>query len=357
MSFWRDQRNTVVHWPGKVKEAKKIVISEAHTSTVVLATSTAEVEAGEDDEHVSDSDQNSNELDRNDAQEPETDTSAAPEHQDSGSAMLVPHDDDDDMYYNSDEQPLNQVLPPIENTALGTGAASLPSAQATAASILDSCMPFPHNLDAPMPLELPQVPILGPSGRPERRTFHSRFNLAELEKCTCGKDAEVHPDGGTIQCKNTKCVIKWYHLDCVGLDIALRGWMCETCISDGAGRVAKRHIDHYIMLTMEVFIVTKLTKGMLRRVLPIICSWAGMSLTKHVTINGGQFFQVTGNMYMNSISQGHPLESILEWEGYLIINAGTFVDVAGGVYIGDRDEYALQFSHGHNGCTLVENLV
>lgn len=60
--FWRERLNIVVRRPGKSKEAAKIVISEAHTSTIALARSTTDAEVGgEDDEHVSDSEQSSDE--------------------------------------------------------------------------------------------------------------------------------------------------------------------------------------------------------------------------------------------------------------------------------------------------------
>ena len=54
--------------------------------------------------------------------------------------------------------------------------------------------------------------ILTSSGRPQRRTNQTRFNLDELRKCTCDVNAEIHPDGGVIQCKNPACVTKWVRL-------------------------------------------------------------------------------------------------------------------------------------------------
>ena len=77
-----------------------------------------------------------------------------------------------------------------------------------------------------------------------------------VQQHSCDVNAEVHPDGGVIQCKNPACVTKWvhlidffcsfgtnyqkYHLSCVGLEISQRGWMCEACISDGTGWAGKR---------------------------------------------------------------------------------------------------------------------
>ena len=59
-------------------------------------------------------------------------------------------------------------------------------------------------------LNTPNVPAgIGASGRPQRRGAHLRFDLTELKKCTCDQDAEKYPEGGIIQCKNTKCVTKW----------------------------------------------------------------------------------------------------------------------------------------------------
>ncbi|KAF8956760.1 hypothetical protein BDZ97DRAFT_1955762 [Flammula alnicola] len=89
-----------------------------------------------------------------------------------------------------------------------------------------------------------------------------------------------------------------------------------------------------LCLVLIVSIVTELTKRLLRRVLPAICRWAGVPLDRNVTVTGGQFVSVVGNMYIDSISQSRPLESILEQEGDLTITGGTFLDVAGGVYIG-----------------------
>ena len=34
--------------------------------------------------------------------------------------------------------------------------------------------------------------------------------------------------------------LQQYYLECVGLEIAPRGWTCETCISDGPGSAGKR---------------------------------------------------------------------------------------------------------------------
>lgn len=61
------------------------------------------------------------------------------------------------------------------------------------------------------PTTLPRAShILPSSGRPQRRTNQTRFNLDELRKCTCDVNAEVHPgDGGVIQCKNAACITKW----------------------------------------------------------------------------------------------------------------------------------------------------
>lgn len=55
----------------------------------------------------------------------------------------------------------------------------------------------------------PDTSALGTSGRPQRRGAHSRFDIAELKRCTCDQDAEIYPGSGVIRCKNAKCVTKW----------------------------------------------------------------------------------------------------------------------------------------------------
>ncbi|KAF8956789.1 hypothetical protein BDZ97DRAFT_1763470 [Flammula alnicola] len=94
-------------------------------------------------------------------------------------------------------------------------------------------------------------------------------------------------------------------------------------------------LEGVVTAPMNRAALTQVVKNrLLRRVLPAICVWAGVPLEKNVTVTGGQFVSVAGNMYIDSISQSRPLESILEREGDLTITGGTFVDVAGGVYIG-----------------------
>lgn len=56
-AFWNGRKKVIVHRPGKAKEGMKIIMSEAHTSTVTLANST-----GEDDDDGSDSEQSEDGL-------------------------------------------------------------------------------------------------------------------------------------------------------------------------------------------------------------------------------------------------------------------------------------------------------
>lgn len=48
--------------------------------------------------------------------------------------------------------------------------------------------------------------------------------------CPCGK---LDNEEEMIACVNLDCEIRWYHLSCVGLDLAERvpneGWLCPGC--------------------------------------------------------------------------------------------------------------------------------
>lgn len=132
----------------------------------------------------------------------------------------------EDIYYNGPENDLastagdqnteeiqnipSEVAPTIPTTQ-ATGTAEPPPPTTVAVGIL----PTLDNASAvAAPTTVPQTSdILPLSGRPQRRTNQTRFNLDELRKCTCDVNAEVHPDGGVIQCKNTTCVTKWVR-DC-----------------------------------------------------------------------------------------------------------------------------------------------
>ncbi|KJA14887.1 hypothetical protein HYPSUDRAFT_208348 [Hypholoma sublateritium FD-334 SS-4] len=55
--FWKERHDTVIRRPGKSKEAFKIIISEAHTSTLVLAASSTDAEIDEQYEPRSESEE------------------------------------------------------------------------------------------------------------------------------------------------------------------------------------------------------------------------------------------------------------------------------------------------------------
>ena len=56
-ALWNERHTTVVRRPGKSKEAFKIIISEAHTSTIALAASSMDAENDEQYEPRSESEE------------------------------------------------------------------------------------------------------------------------------------------------------------------------------------------------------------------------------------------------------------------------------------------------------------
>ncbi|KIM38046.1 hypothetical protein M413DRAFT_76483, partial [Hebeloma cylindrosporum] len=61
-----------------------------------------------------------------------------------------------------------------------------------------------------------------------------------LNRCLCG--LVVNPDvdfGNSVQCKQAGCETQWYHLQCIGLELAPGRWVCEACEASGRAR-AKR---------------------------------------------------------------------------------------------------------------------
>ena len=132
----------------------------------------------------------------------------------------------EDIYYNGPENDLastsgdqnsegiqntpSEILPTISTTQ-APGIAEPPTSTTVAVGILPT---LDNASAAAAPTTVPQTShILPSSGRPQRRTNQTGFNLDKLRKCTCDVNAEVHPDGGVIQCKNTACVTKWVR-DC-----------------------------------------------------------------------------------------------------------------------------------------------
>ena len=68
-AFWNERHNIVVRRPGKSKEAQKIIISEAHTSTIALAASPMDAENDENDEAHSSSEEDDELEEQNDQSE------------------------------------------------------------------------------------------------------------------------------------------------------------------------------------------------------------------------------------------------------------------------------------------------
>ncbi|KAJ6588250.1 hypothetical protein B0H19DRAFT_1057482 [Mycena capillaripes] len=51
-----------------------------------------------------------------------------------------------------------------------------------------------------------------------------------LSQCYCDETLSSSNPGG-IRCKNEDCLTKWYHLTCVGMDVASKTWMCPACLN------------------------------------------------------------------------------------------------------------------------------
>ncbi len=128
----------------------------------------------------------------------------------------------EDIYYNGPENDLtsttgdqnireiqdtpSEIFPTIPTTQT-SGIAEPPTSTTVTVGILPT---LDNASAAAAPTTVPQTShIIPSSGRPQRRTNQTRFNLDELRKCTCDVNAEVHPDGGVIQCKSAAFVTNW----------------------------------------------------------------------------------------------------------------------------------------------------
>ncbi len=263
-SFWQDRHITVVRRAGKAKETSKIIVSEAHTSTIALASSqSADAGTDEEDEGLSDLD----DVDEPEEQEDDFDEpvnflipalniililyhisilQVPTSHKDTTSVSPIRtldnvRDDNDgalyfikygfccsmscsladDFYYDGPSDVRQPTPgPPVYNENIAHSLegpvtmGTMETQNDAAPSVLTDAAPQdPDPTSGAVPssasMEVPHAPIIGPSGRPQRRSNQSRFNLDELRKCTCDVNAEMHPEGGIIQCKNTTCVTKW----------------------------------------------------------------------------------------------------------------------------------------------------
>ncbi|KAF8815419.1 hypothetical protein BYT27DRAFT_7301104 [Phlegmacium glaucopus] len=57
-----------------------------------------------------------------------------------------------------------------------------------------------------------------------------------ISECICGNPVpaeEMEKKGCAINCKQAGCETIWYHLECVGLEHRIPGWVCESCKSSG----------------------------------------------------------------------------------------------------------------------------
>ncbi|KAF8075710.1 hypothetical protein FPV67DRAFT_1664047 [Lyophyllum atratum] len=59
-----------------------------------------------------------------------------------------------------------------------------------------------------------------------------------LNNCECGVPADTASED-VVQCKREACETQWWHLTCIGLELAPRNWMCRTCKASGGGKAKK----------------------------------------------------------------------------------------------------------------------
>lgn len=53
-------------------------------------------------------------------------------------------------------------------------------------------------------------------------------NVSETDYCLCGKPSY----GEMVECEDPYCILRWFHLDCVGLSSPPSGpWVCPVCVS------------------------------------------------------------------------------------------------------------------------------
>ncbi|KAA1480081.1 hypothetical protein DENSPDRAFT_789904 [Dentipellis sp. KUC8613] len=52
--------------------------------------------------------------------------------------------------------------------------------------------------------------------------------MEDISACICGEHVAAD-SAGALQCKRTGCETQWYHLDCVGLEMTPRRWICDAC--------------------------------------------------------------------------------------------------------------------------------
>ncbi|KAF8187410.1 hypothetical protein K438DRAFT_1677498 [Mycena galopus ATCC 62051] len=149
------------------------------------------------------------------------------------------------------EEPANSQLDLGDSHVLTDGDTGIPAEQ----TIVTRHPRTAQDIHSPSltPLTLSANPAHPPSpDRHTRRSVRKRKEpeglqglAAALEACICGmsaapEDQSDHPN--LARCKNEGCETKWYHLRCLERGGVPDAWVCDACLSAGAGRSKRRRV-------------------------------------------------------------------------------------------------------------------
>ncbi|KAI0310772.1 hypothetical protein OF83DRAFT_830481 [Amylostereum chailletii] len=99
---------------------------------------------------------------------------------------------------------------------------------------LPSAHPMVENLAADIDAGSSAPPLESPRVRRGRK----RKTLDGLGSCLCG-DVVDEGSEGSVGCRKAGCETRWYHLQCIGLELPPKRWTCDACVSS-AGRSKRR---------------------------------------------------------------------------------------------------------------------
>jgi len=217
----------------KAKDASGLVISEAHSSRLVLR----------DTENDSENETEMSDLETHEEGGWTMPNINDPENSEggdeSGEEENDKHSEQDLEYLSGDAQ--------VTSGNNGVRDGDVPATmegQMTATK--DHHSPVPNHVPTtPNPITSPPVDAIDnqftvdtPETRAGRK-WKTRDLHSILAVCTCGQavsEDEILQNRDIIMCQRAGCEMGWYHLRCVRLEYSINGWICEACEASGGGQ-------------------------------------------------------------------------------------------------------------------------